>query len=369
MPRIGIDLRLVHYAKTGFHRYARGLIASLERHAPNGTRFVLLRHADDDEHWTTAEHIDNVHVTTPPFSAGEADRLAREIGGCRLDAVHFPFSVFPGRIAERVFLTVHDLTCIRFPQFIEPAYLPFYRSAIGTAGAADGVMAVSRQVGGEVARAGVPPAKIHVGHPITPFDELGNYWMPGGAGADRDLVKRLTTVPYLLSVGSLEPRKNHLALLAAFEKLRRRGGERLRLVLAGSHGWLSERLLRAIAAHPFRDDILLERRADDAVLRHLLRHCRLYVQCSLYEGFCLPVLEALAEGACVLSTPVPSLLESGFPEEGFIDAADADGVAGQMAAVLCDRDRRDRLAERSRRVVRDFYRSLDAVRLARLYDL
>jgi len=366
MTRVGIDLRIVHYAKTGFARYARGLIRSLERFPQNGTRFVLLRHADDDGLDAMSSNIEETRLATPVFCPEERERLHDEITPLALDAVHFPFSLFPGRVTERVILTVHDLTCLKFPQSIEERYLPFYLGALRRAGEADRILAVSDRVACELAATGLPARNIRPCYQLTPFEEPKLY---REGAVDRVLAERLNGRCYLLSVGSLEPRKNQLALLNAFGRLRQRADDRVLLVLVGSHGWLMEPLLNAIDNHPARSDIYLVRDANDATLRHLFRHCRLYVNCSAYEGFGLPALEALAEGACVLSTPIPSLVESGFPADGFIDTDDVDALARRLATLLVNVGARDALAARSHTIVGRFYRSLDPERLARMYDL
>ena len=144
--RVGIDLRVVHHAKTGFHRYARGLIRSLERAPGDGRRFVLLRHADAAPFATTAPHLEQVRLATPLFRPDEGERLGREVAPLTLDAIHFPFSLFPGRVAGRVLLTIHDLTCLERPDSIEPAYLPDYLRAVRDADRADRILAVSDRV-------------------------------------------------------------------------------------------------------------------------------------------------------------------------------------------------------------------------------
>jgi glycosyltransferase involved in cell wall biosynthesis len=365
MTRVGIDLRILHYAKTGFHRYAQGLLRSVQRFRDPDTRLILFRHAAESAPEPVSAHGGDVVLATPLFHTDEGDALRRELEPLDLDVIHFPFSLFPGRVAPRVVLTIHDLTCVRFPQFIEPRYLPFYLDAVRRAGDADRISVVSGRVRDDLVQSGLPPKKIGLAYPLTPFEDdtaLGH-----AAAVDQALIDRLDGHPYLLSVGSLEPRKNHEATLEAFSRLRARTPERLRLLLVGHHGWLMESLAHALQRNPYREDVWLVRNANDATLRHLLRHCRLFVNLSVYEGFGLPVLEALAHGACVLSTPIPSLVESGFPPEGILETTDADAVAARLARLLADAEARTALAARSRAVVGAFYRACDPARLAQLY--
>lgn len=365
MQRVGIDLRITYHAQTGFHRYARGVIDGIRRFPQPGLRFVLLRHVEDRSPAVVGDSIEEVKLATPVFSPEEGASLQREVEPLALDVIHFPFSLFPARIAPRVLLTMHDLTCVKKPECIEPRYLPFFLDSLHRAAEADGIVAVSDRVAGELVEAGLPAHKVRRCYPLTPFEEGTFYETDAPDGA---LVERLTAHPFLLSIGSVEPRKNHVATLATFARLRRRTNGRIRLVLVGRHGWLAEPFFRALERNPYREDVCLVRDASDATLWQLLRRCALYVSASSYEGFGLPVLEALAAGACVLSTPTPSLLEAGFPHAGTLDLDDAEAASERVAALLADGRARTALAETSRVAVGAFYRSCDASRLAQVYS-
>jgi len=155
----------------------------------------------------------------PLFHTDEGDALRRELEPLDLDVIHFPFSLFPGRVAPRVVLTIHDLTCVRFPQFIEPRYLPFFLYLdAGASGRRRGPHQRGlRRVRDDLVQSGLPPKKIGLAYPLTPFEDdtaLGH-----AAAVDQALIDRLDGHPYLLSVGSLEPRKNHEGTLEAFSRL------------------------------------------------------------------------------------------------------------------------------------------------------
>lgn len=148
--------------------------------------------------------------------------------------------------------------------------------------------------------------------------------------------------PFILYVGQLQPRKNIAGLVEAFETLRRRpvttpgespavtlAGEvtgPLQLVIAGSHGWLKGPIVRRINESPARDDIQLLGRVPDALLPALYWNAEAYVLPSFYEGFGMPILEAMASGCPVVTSNVSCLPEV---------ARQAGGQAGS-AAVLVD---------------------------------
>lgn len=362
--RIGIDLRILHYAKTGFYRYAQGVLRSLRCFPPAGDRFILLQHPDDHSFAPLPPNVERVPLSVPLFSADEERELLRELDPLHLDAIHFPFSLLPGRVADRVILTIHDLTCEKFPEFIEDRYLPRYRHTLRCADGADRIFAISHEVAADLVTAGIDVDKIRPCHPLTPFESPAP---ERDEPADKRLVEEVSGSEYILSVGSLEPRKNHLATLAAFAELRRRHPAPIRLVLVGSHGWLMGPLLDALDSHPFARDIRCITDANDATVRHLLRHCALFLNLSRYEGFGLPVLEALAEGACVLSTPTPSLTESSFPTDVTLETAEPQTVAKRVAELLANAAARRDLAALSRSVVGAFYRASDPARLSKIY--
>ena len=131
----------------------------------------------------------------------------------------------------------------------------------------------------------------------------------------------------------------------------------------GSRG---DEFYRRLADHPYRDDIVVVRALGDVALRQLLRACSVFVNLSVYEGFGLPVLEALFEGACVVSSPVPSLVECGFPSSGLVSPTEPDAAGRTLATLIEDSDARSRLARQGREAAAGYYRGLDPARYAKL---
>jgi glycosyltransferase involved in cell wall biosynthesis len=116
---------------------------------------------------------------------------------------------------------------------------------------------------------------------------------------------------FLFTVGTLEPRKNLTILVSAFEEvMRERSQSKTQLVIAGGRGWLSGPLFAAIEKSPARNNILLTDYLHDDDLRALYASCRAFVYPSMYEGFGLPPLEAMACGAAVIASRIPALEET-----------------------------------------------------------
>jgi len=154
----------------------------------------------------------------------------------------------------------------------------------------------------------------------------------------------LGDAPYVLSVGTLQPRKNYVRLIRAFVQLTNQPTNQPtnqltnQLVIAGGRGWLYEETLAEAGKYPDRVRILGF--VDDGDLPALYRNAALFVFPSLYEGFGLPVLEAMACGVPVVCSNASSLPEVAGDAALLVDPLDTDGLTMAMARVLEDPDLR-----------------------------
>lgn len=153
--------------------------------------------------------------------------------------------------------------------------------------------------------------------------------------------------PYMLFVGTLEPRKNLARTLNAFERLVAESSIPHRLVIAGGSGWKSETLHERLRGAPTggRTDYLGE--VSDEELSALYEHCDFVVAPSLYEGFGLQILEAFSFGKPVISANVSSMPEVTGDAGLLVDPEDEDSIADAIRRLCRDRDLRDRLAARA----------------------
>ena len=253
-----------------------------------------------------------------------------------VDVVHGPnFVVPPARRAAEV-VTIHDLTCVRFPEMCTPDTLQvpgLLRRALRREA---WVHTVSSWVAAEVVDVfDVDPARV-----VT----VANGAPPAvDAAARHILVARGRSLArsdnYVLALGTLEPRKDIPALVAAFDRLAQTRSD-LQLVIAGPDGWGTEAVTQAIAgAHHHRRIRRIGWVAPpdrDA----LLAGAALYAYPSVYEGFGLPPLEALAVGTPVVATTAGALPEVLGEGAEWAPVGDIDGLAEAMARVLDDPERR-----------------------------
>jgi glycosyltransferase involved in cell wall biosynthesis len=158
--------------------------------------------------------------------------------------------------------------------------------------------------------------------------------------------------PFVLAVGTLEPRKNLPRLIEAFAALPPRLRDTRRLVLAGATGWGAGRTRRAIETH----DSMVRALGwvPDEDLAALYQACDVFCYPSLHEGFGLPVLEAMRAGAVVVAARVPSLCEVGGDAAIYADPHDAAAIRAALEAALDPDGRRDEMARRARERASEF---------------
>lgn len=273
----------------------------------------------------------------------------------RVDVVHGTnFVVPPSRGAGRV-VTVHDLAAVRYPELCAPASLAYPGLVERAVRQGAHVHVPSEVVKIEVVELlGATPARVKVvPHGIAPHRSTS-----GGSRRER---------PYLLFLGTLEPRKDLPTLVAAFGEVAAAQAD-LELVVAGSDGWASEAFAGAVAR--------LDPKARARVVRldyvtelercSLLEGCEVLVYPSIYEGFGFPPLEAMAAGVPVVATAAGAVPEVVGTAAELVPPRDAVALAGAICRVLSPARRSELIAAGEERVAR-FTWSACAAGLYRLY--
>ena len=160
---------------------------------------------------------------------------------------------------------------------------------------------------------------------------------------------------FLLTVGTVEPRKNLPALLAAFEEvLRARPRSDLQLVIAGGRGWMSGPTFETIEKSPARERVVLAGYLCDRDLRALYSSCRLFIYPSLYEGFGLPPLEAMGCGAAVVAGRAPAVAEVTGGAARLVDSTSPEELTRALVELLDDDAARRALSDAGLRRAAEF---------------
>ncbi|HEV8675283.1 MAG TPA: glycosyltransferase family 1 protein [Methylomirabilota bacterium] len=340
--RIAIDARLWGEPRSGIGRYTRSLVEALLALAPDMQWILYL----DDR---------PAPVAAPPGAetrcVGGRQRLLWSLWAAPRDLRQHPVDLFHGVTgfelpragASRLVTTVHDLIPLRLPSLVPWRHRWAVRALLGGAlRRATRVIAVSEATRAEVlARFRLDPAKIVV----VPEAAAPHFTAPTAAETARVRARYGLASPYVLFVGLLEPKKNLPALFEAADRLRRAGawGE-TRLVLAGARGWGMTDLAADAERRGLADVVRLLGPVPEADLPGLYAGARAFAFPSLWEGFGLPVLEAMAAGV-----PVVAARRGALPEvtagAALLVEPEGAALAEALGTLLADAALRERLRE------------------------
>jgi glycosyltransferase involved in cell wall biosynthesis len=234
-------------------------------------------------------------------------------------------------------LTVHDLIYRHLPQHHKKLNYWFLNAAMPLfCQRASAIITISESSRQDLLRAyAVDPAKVHV-----IYEAAAPHFSSQPAARIAEVRARYALPEhFLLTVGTIEPRKNLERLLDTLLILRRDGHD-AHLVIVGSRGWLTEGFERKLAMFPAREAVHLPGYVADADLSAVYSAARITVLASVYEGFGLPVLEGMACGSPVVCSHTSSLPELGGLAARYFDPYDVDDMAANLAAVWRDDDLR-----------------------------
>jgi len=330
--RIGIDARL---DASGIGRYVAHLIEGLAALDSSDELVLFLRAERYASDLGLGPHVEQRLADIRWYSAAEQVRLPSLIRAARVDLMHFPHFNVPLVYRAPFVVTIHDLThelrrrlpgAERDParsRAKAAAYRLVLRHALR---GSRRIVAVSETTKRDLVELlGVPPEKITVTYEGVGTDVFATR-DPGALG-------RLgARAPYFLYVGNAYPHKNLPRLLDAFAA----AGTGHRLVVAGDHGQYGAELAERAAQLGIADAVLFPGAVDDSELGELYRGATALVLVSLAEGFGLPGLEAMALGAPVLASAIPSLREVYGDGARFVDPEDVDAIAAALRELVAD---------------------------------
>ncbi|HTJ74423.1 MAG TPA: glycosyltransferase family 1 protein [Acidimicrobiales bacterium] len=297
--RVSLDASAIPDPAGGAGRYVLALAAALA--GRDDVDLTVVSRTDDAGRWPSPVAA-RAPSRRPVRLAWEQAALPAIVRNLGVDVHHAPHYTMPLVSPCPVVVTVHDLSFFTHPEWHERTKVAFFRSAIRTsARRAAALIAVSQATATRLAELVAPRVPVHVvphGVDHARFRPAG----PADHDADAAVLARLgLRPPYLAFLGTLEPRKDVPTLVRAFDLVAARVPE-LTLVLAGAPGWGAGAIEAAISAAAHRARIRRPGYVAEADIPALLRGAAAVTYPSLEEGFGLPVLEALACGAPVVTT-------------------------------------------------------------------
>lgn len=305
MVKIGIDTRITHYRVGGISTYIRQLISALESLIPpHDIRVFQSRKSRE----SLSDKFASAKLWTPPHHRLERLTLSVELTRHNLDIFHATDFIPPRFGAKRHVITVHDLTFLHYPQHKDAEAIRYYNDQIQYAvDRADHILSVSQATKNDLMTLlNVPESKITIQpNGVTPqFKVLDQTFLQ----AQRSALK--LPKKYILTVGTLEPRKNISTLLSAYEKLPKELRETHALLLVGQVGWLfDDTMTRIKTLQEAGYNIIVRSDITDEQLPLVYNLAEVFTFPSYYEGFGLPALEAMACGTPVISSDTSSLPE------------------------------------------------------------
>ena len=351
--RIGFDVAQTCQERAGCGWYADSLAHALAA-ADSGDEFILYHHFGRWFNESTARgtRIEAPHVRSPlqDLGAAEAADLWREIAaGTRPlpgapDIVHANSYQAPAVGGAKLVFTVYDVCYWTHPEFTTDGNRLHCQEGVFEALArADGFLFISesshrefdRILPGWLERSGKPWAVTLLGQREAPPAPVAAPAAPPAAD-------------YWLAVGTLEPRKNYETLLDALDLYWARSPQPRPLRIAGGGGWKSEALKTHLTALEERGRVQRLGYVPDEELGRLYAGTQALIFPSWHEGFGLPVLEAMSQGAPVISSDRASLPEVGGEAVVYVDPASAESVCQAMLALEADPARRAGLVEAGR---------------------
>jgi glycosyltransferase involved in cell wall biosynthesis len=332
--RVGIDARKLH--DFGIGTYIRNLLRQLARLDRQTEYVVLSRPSDLGALTLLGENFRPVAETSVNYSLGEQIRIPLALRRERVTLFHAPHYVLPPLVSCPSVVTIHDCIHLMFPQYLPNRLAHAYaRMAITLASRrAKRVLTVSESSKRDILRfVDVPPDKIDVIY--NAYDERF-----GVEPREEDVVRVRERYQlhdeFVLYAGNVKPHKNLERLIEAFYLVRKQGLDHLKLVLIGDEISKYAALRRAVHSHQLHKYVRFLGYLPEETLAVMYRLAAVFVFPSLYEGFGLPPLEAMASGTPVVTSNVSSLPEVAGDAAVLIDPYDPHSIADGIQRVLCD---------------------------------
>lgn len=374
MLPIGIDYTPAYEQGGGIGRYVRELVTALsliDQTSPyslfvsGGIRSKLPPQLGANFHWKPTP-------VTPKWLARIWHRLQ----------VPLPVEAFTGRVclfhatdfvmpptlpSVPTVLTVHDLSFVRVSDSASPSLKKYLDVVVPrSVGKATHILADSQATADDlVSLYSVSASKVSV--LLSGVNERFYQNISSNSSMTTRIKYSLEDFPYIFTVGTVQPRKNYIRLIQALVQLRNKGID-IHLVIAGGKGWLDNPIYQAISDNHMEKFVHFIGFASDEDLPALYKNATCLAFPSLYEGFGLPVLEAMAAGVPVLTSNVSSLPEVAGDAAITVDPYDVDAITDGLQKLILDTTLRDTLIQKGLARAKEFTWEKSARQLLGIYQ-
>ncbi len=344
---IGINAQLLsfsqNYRNGGVSRYIRYLLTELAKR-PGEHEYTVFVNGEEVVERLNAHHAQITYVSAPWPESRPAARVAWEqitlpnlIRQKHIDVLHSLVNVVPTWLPSSCasVITLHDLAFLRFPEVLTQAKRLYHRTfTIRSLRHATMLIAVSESTRRDAHElVGIPLEKIQTVYPCI-HEGFSNVFEEGEIAFFRQ--EKGLSEGYILYMGTLEPRKNIPTLIDAYAQLRQKSIVREKLVLAGGKGWLYDAIFEKVRQLNMETEVIFPGFVADSEQALWYSAASAFAYPSLYEGFGIPVAEALASGVPTVTSNVSSLPEAGAGVALCVDPHDVQALSEALYKALND---------------------------------
>ena len=346
MAKIAIDAREV---STSTGRYVERLIFYLQKIDKNNKYLILLKPKDYTALNFEEDNFEKVLCSAKEFTWAEQTDLNKQLKQLRPDLVHFGMVQQPILYKGSVVTTMHDLTTTRFKNPTKNSFVFWFKQQVykfvnwRVAKKSKYIITPSQFVKNDIASfAHVNNKKIIVTHEAA--DEITDAIEP---------IKNLQSKSFIFYVGRPQPHKNLARLIEAFALLKKTNPELL-LVLAGKKDKMYDSFIDTATRLGVEESVIFTGFVSEGQLKWLYKGCKAYVFPSLSEGFGLPGLEAMKQGAPVVSSNATCLPEIYGEAAYYFDPLDIHDMANSINTVINDTEVRNKLIKAGRSKAKEY---------------
>lgn len=364
--KIGIDARKI--CDFGIGAYIRNLIRYIPE-CDSEHEYLIFHYPGEEQHipQTGGTQFRCVPEGSPKYSLRELTLLPLNLWRHHLDLFHAPHYTLPPLRSCKAVVTIHDVIHLRFPEYLPHRAAYYYAKSLMwmAAGSASKVLTVSHCSKQDlITFLNIPAEKIEVIYNgIEQADAPSSSRRPCQTVFEHFKIPR----PYLLYLGNFLPHKNLETLIRAYSLVKHRFHISHCLVLAGKNERLREMLQKRIRQEGLEQDVILTGFVEDAWKSSLYACADLFIYPSLYEGFGLQALEAMAHQIPVVITNIPALTEIAGDAAVRCDPHSPASMADAMLAVLSDQALQQSLIEKGNSCIRAFSWRAMAQRTVEIY--
>ncbi len=373
--KIGFDAKRLFNNFTGLGNYSRFVVDALLKHVPENEYLLYTprtrRHAEID---SISDHS-KITIVTPPFAYRlfKASSLWRSWGVSAeqsigsLNVFHGLSQELPLSLPSRVkkVVTVHDLIFLRYPKFYNPIDVAIYKAKVKHAcKTAQKIISISEQTASDLVHfLNVPQQKI-----VTVYQGCHPQFKKVLSASEILKIRKKHRLPeqYLLNVGTIEARKNVILIIRALSRIPKEN--RLPLVIVGRETEYKREIVIEALQRNVWESIIFLHDIPFTDFPAIYQGAKLFVYPSLFEGFGIPLVEAIESGIPVITSNGSCFSEAAGPSSIYVEPTNAEELAFQINRVVHDSELREKMVNEGQRYTKRFLPSQIANDLLSVYN-